>query len=172
MSVCAQDRCKNGPRSGYSSSTRKNQRACRLLSLSLFSIFMLSKSSGLLRFQFSGSRRRDSSNALRVIAFALLFLFLSTVSVCQAPQRESEWVTIRIPAYGTFSTAPGAAALRFVSPRSGPFLRASVKNRCEIADSHESAADAVGVLDFPRRSFVQIAGPASRPPSLSLSCRV
>lgn len=50
----------------------------------------------------------------------------------------------------------------FVCPRSGSFLRTRKR-----PDSHKSVADAVGVLDFPRKSFVQITGRA--PPSFSLS---
>lgn len=53
---------------------------------------------------------------------------------------------------------------RFPSQR---FFLAGPKNRRKRPNSHESVADAVGVLDFPRKSFVQIAGRV--PLSFSLS---
>lgn len=66
--------------------------------------------------------------------------------------------------YATFYT--DGLLFRFPSQQ---FFLAGLKNRRKWPDSHENVTDAVGALDFPRKSFVQIIGWVSLSFSLSPS---
>jgi len=127
----------------------------------------------VLRFRFSGSRvaatppMRFAPSHSRFLSLSLsLSLAREESTVSSSPNGNPNGLQygsrrtalfLPLPALPPFASFPPAAVL--------PYKKSTRTSRFD----HESAADAVGVLDFPRRSFVQIAGPAlppSLPPSL------